>query len=93
MSRQKPEAVLVSELPAFLRSGEHDANLIALAIEAEAQHTRDAANAEGLPEVVALTIRAQAQSFQAAADETRDFAVRLAQGRAAAHNLNAGGTP
>lgn len=78
MSRQKAITVPASDLPAYLRS-EHDANLIALAIEAEAQHTRDAANAEGLPEVVALTIRAQAQSFQAAADETRDFAKRLAK--------------
>lgn len=78
MSRTKPVTVLVSELPAYLRS-EHDANLIALAIEAEAAKTREAANAEALPEVVALTIRAQAQSFQAAADETRDFAKRLAK--------------
>lgn len=79
MSRTKPVTVLVSDLPAYFRS-EHDANLIALAIEAEAAKTHDAANAEALPEVVALTIRAQAQSFQAAADETRDFAKRLAKG-------------
>jgi hypothetical protein len=78
MSRTKAVTVPVADLPAYFRS-EHDANLIALAIEAEAQHTRDAANAEGLPEVVALTIRAQAQSFQTAADETRDFAKRLAK--------------
>jgi uncharacterized protein YcbX len=46
MSRNKAVTVPVSDLPAYFRS-EHDANLIALAIEAEAQHTRDAANAEG----------------------------------------------
>jgi hypothetical protein len=78
MSRNKAVTVPVADLPAYFRS-EHDANLIALAIEAEAQHTRDAANAPDLPEVVALTIRAQAQSFQTAADETRDFAKRLAK--------------
>jgi hypothetical protein len=78
MSRTKPVTVPVAELPAYLRS-EHDANLIALAIEAEAVKTREAASAEDLPEVVALTIRAQAQSFHTAADETRDFAKRLAK--------------
>lgn len=81
--RTKPVTVLASELPAYFRS-EHDANLIALAIEAEAAKTRDAANAEALPEVVALTIRAQADAFQAAADETRIAAKWIALGRAVA---------
>jgi hypothetical protein len=78
MSRNKAVTVPVPNCPRTSVAST-DANLIALAIEAEAQHTLDAANAEGLPEVVALTIRAQAQSFQTAADETRDFAKRLAK--------------
>jgi hypothetical protein len=90
MSRTKPVTVPVVDLPAYFRS-EHDANLIALAIEAEAQHTRDAANAPDLPEVVALTIRAQADAFQTAADETRIAAKWIAQGRTAQRDANAGG--
>ena len=100
MSRTKPVTVLVSELPAYLRS-EHGANLIALAIEAEAAKTREAANDPNLPEVVALTIRAQADAFQAAADETRITAKWIAQAKkvadkdaergAAQHSPNADG--
>jgi hypothetical protein len=92
MSRTKPVTVPVSELPAFLRDLD-DANAVALALEAQKALTLDAADTEGLSVIAQTAIRVQADAFNTAADEVRDFAKRLATRPAdASHNPNAGGT-
>lgn len=79
MSRS-PLQDFIALLPAYLRD-ETDANLVALAIEAQEQDARNMLDNDELLPILRATIEAQANAYGVAARETREFAKRLATTR------------
>lgn len=79
--------IAVRLLPSYLRDLT-DAGLVALALEAQAQVTNEAAQGDHISPVVRAGIEAQVAVYNRAAAETREFAKSLAT----VHDPNADGT-